>query len=153
MLERVADQVGEDHVQAARVEAGVEAALGVQVDGVQPGPGVDACRDLVGEVDVVQDQPCGARIEAGDLHEVLDEVVEPPGLADDEPYGGLDHRVHRPGLGLQLLLQDLRHGCDRGERRTEFVAHVRDEPPGGVVPRGHVLDPFLQRFGRVVERP
>lgn len=114
---------------------------------------VDARGDLVGHVDVVQDQPGRTRVEAGDLHEVLDQVVEPARLADHQPHGRLDHRVHRAGLRLQLLLEDLRDGGDRGERRTEFMAHVRHEAPRGVVAGGHVVDPFLQRLGRVVERP
>ena len=36
-------------------------------------------RDLVGDVDVVQDQPGGARVEAGDLHQVLHQVVRAAG--------------------------------------------------------------------------
>lgn len=153
VLQGVADQVGQDDVQAARVQTGVDAALGVQVHRVQPRPRVDARGDLVGQVHVVQHQPGRARVEAGHLHEVLDKAVEAARLADHQAHGGLDHRVHRPGLRLQLLLQDLRHGGDRGERRTQFVAHVRDEPARRVVARGHVVDPFLQCLGRVVERP
>lgn len=153
MLEGVADEVGEDDVEAARVEPGVDAALGVQVHGVQPGAGVEARGDLVGEVDVVQDQPGGARVEAGDLHQVLDEVAEPLGLADDEAYGGLDHRVHAAGLGVEFLFEHLHHRRDRGQRGAQLVRHVGDEPARGVVPGGHVGDPLLQRLGGLVERP
>lgn len=152
VLQRVADEVREDHVQAARVEARHDAALGVQVDGVQPGTRVYARGDLVGDVHVVEDQPGGARVEAGDLHEVLDQVVEAAGLADDQPDGRFDHRVDTAGLRVEFLFQDLRHGGDRGERRTEFVGHVRHEAAGRLLAGAHVVHALLEGLRGVVER-
>ena len=131
----------------------VDAALGVQVDRVQPGPRVDAGGDLVGDVDVVQDQPGRARVEAGDLHQVLDQVVQPPGLADHQLHGGRDHRVEA-GLRLQLLLQHLRDRGDRGQRGAQLVRHVGDEPPATPRPARSCRRPASPaRSAALVERP
>ena len=129
MLERVADQVRQDHVQPARVEAGHDAARRVQLHRVQPGPRVHAGRDLVGDVDLVQHQPGGARVEAGDLHQVLHQFVQPPGLADHQPYGRARSSGRAPSASSSstsvtavIAVSGVRSSCDMSATKRRLAS-------------------------------
>lgn len=92
-------------------------------------------------------------VEAGHLHQVLHQVVQPARLAHHETHGKLDHRVDRTGLRVELLLEHLRHRGDRGQRCTQLVRHVGDEAPRRLLARTHVGDLLLQILRGPVERP
>lgn len=147
--QRVAHQVRHDHVDAPPVDHGPYVLP--EFDGHPVGPPPQRQRRPygVGEVRhgrVEADRP---GVEAGDLHQVLDQPGQPRRLRADGTgrVGG----VRRQLVGV--LLQDRRHHRHRRQGRAQFVRHVRHEPP-----RLRLLGPQLrvgrlERVGRLVERP
>lgn len=128
MAERVADQVRDDHVEAPRVDPAAQfAGLGEQdVHRVQPGAGGEGAAEGLGEVDVVQLQGRRARVEAGDLHQVVHQAGQLHGFLADEPYG----RGGVRGQAGRILVEDVGHRRHRGQRGAQLVRHVRDETAG-----------------------
>ena len=80
-----------------------------------------------------------ARLEAGEIEELLHEAAEPFDLRQ--------HRRERLGVGLVHTVDDvLEHGLQRGDRRAQLVAHVGDEVAAHAVGLGEL-------GGHLVERP
>ncbi|OEV16044.1 hypothetical protein AN221_35195 [Streptomyces nanshensis] len=110
MPEGVADQVGDHHVEAAGVEPGADAGGEFGADAVVlvPVPVLEGLADGLGHIDLVGVQLGRAGVEAGDLHQVLDEHRELPGLRADQPdrAGGVGVQVVR----VRTLVQHLGDG-------------------------------------------
>lgn len=145
----VADQVGDDHVEAARVERRPYTVLEFGTDAVVPVTGLKGLADGLGHVDLVAVEIDGPGVEPGDLHQVLDERGEFSGLRADQPDG-------RRGVGAQpggVLVEHLGDGQHAGERGAQFVRHVRGEAPGPFLGLAELLDGLLELGRRLVERP
>ena len=82
MAQGIADQVGQDHVEAAAVQP--HGQPGGHVSGyVRPAPRAQAPADGGRDVGVVGHKLRGSRVEAGDLDEVLHQPVKVEHLLAD----------------------------------------------------------------------
>jgi hypothetical protein len=124
MTQRVADEVGEDNVEAAPVQPYGQSSRNGTAH-TRPATRSQALADGVRDVSFVGDKLHGAGVEAGDLDEVFDQPVEVPDLLSDQPRG-------RRGVSGQprVLVQDADHRRHRGQRCPQLVGHVAGEPPG-----------------------
>ena len=101
----------------------------------------DGLSNELGGEEFLHVEPDGARIEPGDLEEVLDEPLEPHHVARQQVERGL----RTLGKFVASRLHHLDRRRERHQRRAQFVAHVGREPR-------IAFDPLLEGFGHVVER-
>ncbi|ARX88241.1 hypothetical protein SMD44_07728 [Streptomyces alboflavus] len=149
----VADQVGEDDVDAPRVDPDARILLrklGDHLVRLAPAAQLKRLVDDGAEAHVVQAQLGGARVEAGDLHQVLDHGGQLAGLVADEQdrVGGVRGQRLRTGV----LVQGVRDGGHRGERGPQLVRDVGGEPAGVGLHPPQLGGVLLQRGGHGVER-
>ena len=120
----VLDDIGEDPLHAPRVEHHRGCIAGSDLDG-QLGIGLaEHHADEFDEVDPVEVERRGSRLEPGDLEEVDDQTAERPDLGVE----GIDRRAGRAGQLVTATVEDrYRHG-QRRERPPDVMADVRREP-------------------------
>ncbi|CAM5571193.1 hypothetical protein SGLAM104S_09849 [Streptomyces glaucescens] len=148
MPQRVADEIGDHDVEAARVEPGANAGGQFGADpAVRPVPVLQGLADGLRRVDLVGVQLRRARVEAGDLHQVLDEHGELPRLGADQPD-------RAGGVGVQqarVLVEDLGDGEHPGERGAQFVRDVGGETAGAFLGPAQLLHGVLELARGIVE--
>ena len=83
----------------------------------------------------------GADVEAGDLEQVLDELLEAVDVGRQQVERGLGPVGHL----VAAVLQHLDRRGQRHQRRAQLVADLGREP-------GVAVDAVLERLGHVVER-
>src|SRR5205085_2865531 len=83
MLAGVVEEVGEDPLQAARIRVDDDVILRQLEDGIGMPAGGNVANDSA-KVDRLGPDLLAGRIEARELHQILDEVAEPPDVLDDE---------------------------------------------------------------------
>jgi hypothetical protein len=145
VTQRVADEVGEDNVEAAAVHPCRQSRGDVSAD-TGPASRSQALADGVRDICFIGDKLHGAGIEAGDLNEVFDEPVEVLNLLSDQPRG-------RRGVSGQprVLVQDADYRRHRGQRSPQLVGHVAGELPGPCFHLFQVAHLVLQCGGHLVE--
>ena len=152
VLDRVPDQVAQDPLDPARVHLRAARLRHVQLDlaalAQQQGlvvlqhPGDD-----VAQVDVLQVERGGAGVEPADLQQVGEQFLEPVELV-------LQQLDRAPGDRVEVvarLMQQVGRHPDRGERRSQLVRDVGDEP---ALQPGQLLQPadlLLQVARHLVE--
>ncbi len=110
--------------------------------------GVDHPVREVQEVDVLEVECCGARVEAADLQEVGEQQLEPVQLVLEQLGGASRGRVEP----LTSVVQHVTGHPHGGQRCAQLVRHVRDEP--ALHPRQllQLADLSLQAGRHLVER-
>ena len=124
VAERVADEVGDDDVEAAAVQAHRQAGRRGGTH-VLPSPSPQAPGDRHGYVGLVGHELGGAGVEAGDLDEVIHQPVEVEYLLADQPRG--DRGVSRQA---RVLAEDVGHRRHRGQWGAQLMGYVTGELPG-----------------------
>jgi hypothetical protein len=147
VAEGVTDQIGDDDVEAPRIQGAALVVGNVDGHGLGPAPRGQTPLEGDAEVDVIHHQVGRAGVEAGDLDQCFHEAVEVTDLLAHEP-GGVAAVVHH---GQGMLVEDI---GDRGHRRqwgAQLVRHVPGKLPGPGAHPAEVGDAVLQRVGHVVE--
>ncbi len=146
VLDRVADQVGQDPLDPARIGAERQRPAADR-DLVLPAPPADQRGGDRRDVDLaVLDRLC-ARVQPGDLHQLVDQRPEPAYVGDQQ----LDRAACRFWQLAALLAQQRSLGDQRGQRRAQLVCDVGCEPPLACL-RGYQFgDLRLERVGHLIE--
>ena len=151
MFAGVVEEIGEDPLQAARV--GLDAQVpGTDRHGRVRQPRGRHRRDQTPDIDGFERDLLGARVEPGDLHQVVHERSQ-PGDVPDEQFPGPPALVRER---TEVVAQDRGLGDQRRQRRPQFVRDVRHEPAvlglGGLEPPdrlgqrgGHPVEPLRPR--------
>ena len=113
----VGDEVLHDALELGRVDARVD-ALGLHVDLPAVGPACDDAADELGEVGVLEVDTQSSVPEPVHVEEVVEQPLEPRGLARDEADHLLPPLV---GQGGPALAQGDGEAEDGGERRAQLV--------------------------------
>ena len=146
MLAGVVEEVAEDPLEPARVGLDHE-RLAREIERGLRKPGRGDRRDQPAEVDRLERDLLGPRIEPGDLHQVVDQRPEPTHVAHQQLAGP-------PALRRQLtevLAQDRRLGDQRRQRRSQLVGDIGDEAPVLGLGRLQPPDRVAERLGHPVE--
>src|SRR5262249_14705727 len=80
MFQRIAHEVGDDHVEAPRIELGDHVTGLGDCDDFGPAPGSESARNAWADLDLFHHEGGDAGIEPGDLDEVIDEPGKLAGL-------------------------------------------------------------------------
>ena len=147
MLERVVDEVGHDPLEPPRV-AGHAQAVAFEPHAAVPAARPHRRPHERRDVDLLGVDALGARVEAGDLHQVLDQLAQAADVRDQQL--GRPPRLGRHPVEVAGQQRGLAH--QRGQRRPQLVRDVGRE---AALPRLRSLqlaDLRLQRGGHLVER-
>ena len=104
-------------------------------------------RDQSAEVDRLERDLLGPRIEPRDLHQVVDERPQPADVGDEQLAGPPALRRQR----VEMLAQDRRLGDQRRQRCPQLVRDIGDEAPVLGLGRLEPADRLGQRLGHPVE--
>lgn len=147
VLDRVAEEVGQDPLDPARVR-GQRDRLALHRDPVLPAPRAEQRGDHGPDVDQPPLDRLGPGIEPGDLQQLLDQRPEPAHIADQQ----LNRAAGRDRQVAGLAGEQRGPGDQRGQRRAQLVCHVRGEPHFAGLRRRQRGDLRLKRIGHLVER-
>ena len=142
---RVLDEVRDDLVQALGV--GVEREVARHASRSSKRTSVacscdsrTACSSIGRDVEQVAIERQRARLEAGEVEQLLHEPAEALDLGE--------HRAQRLGIGVADAVDEvLEHGLQRGDRRAQLVAHVGDEVAAQAVGLGQLGRHLVERAG------
>ena len=146
VLERVADQVRRDPLEAAMVRL-QDDLVSFDSHPVLPGARADGGADERGEVDPLVSHLRLARIETRDFHQILDEVPEPGDVVHQELGGATRLGRH----AVELLGQERRFGDEGREGGAELVGDVGREAPLPRLSLREGADLPLERLRHLVE--
>ena len=122
MVARVVEEVADDPVEPSRVRLDDDARRGQRELGRRESSAHDRGDDPP-EVDWLEERVLRVRVEARDLHEVVDQRPQAPDVADHQL--GRAPRVRREAV--DVALDQRRLGDQRGQRRAQLVRDVGDE--------------------------
>ena len=146
VLAGVVEEVAEDPLEPARVGLDHERLIGESERGLRK-PGRGDRRDQPAQIDRLERDLLGPRIEPGHLHQVVDQRPKPADVAHQQLAGP-------PALRRQLvevLAQDRRLGDQGRQRRSQFVGDIGDEAPVLGLGRLQSPDRVAQGLGHPVE--
>ncbi len=147
VLDRVADQVGQDPLHPARIGRQRQRTAAHRDPGL-PAPRADQRGRDRPNIDHPPLDGLGPGIEHGDLHQLVDQRPEPAYVGDQQ----LDRTAGRVGELACLFAQHRGLGDQRGQRRPQLVRDVRGEPALAVLRGNQFRDLRLERVGHLVER-
>ena len=146
MAKRVADEIGDDDIEPAPIQAHGQPG-GHGSPHVLPSPRPQAHADSIGDVGLVGHEPGGAGVEAGDLYQVIHQPVQVEYLLADQPRCGRCV----PGQS-GVLAKHIGHRGHRGERRSQLLGYVAGELPCPCLHPLQLADLVLKHGRHLVER-
>ena len=146
MLEGVADKVRDDLLQPAAVALDDRAGT-VNANAISPAPRADGRLHEGGQVDRLESNGSLAGVEAGDLHQVLDQSSEASDVGDDELGRAASLGRHL----LEMLREERGFAYEGRDRRPELVCDVGRESPLPRLCQREGRDLSLESLGHLVE--